>query len=115
MIFRGYQSLGGEHERIKWTPKHSSRAETRNMTVSRVSWRTVVYFAIVACATVLYFLSLFLYLPLKRDRIFRKQREEKARAPRIMQEHSVGQVFHTTGRDLYKSVYLTSDIMSQPR
>lgn len=31
-----------------------------------------------------------------------------------MQEHSVGQVFHTTGRDLYKSVYLTSDIMSQP-
>lgn len=54
MIFRGYQRLGGEHERIKWTPKHSSRVETRNMTVSRVSWRTVVYFAIVACATVLY-------------------------------------------------------------
>lgn len=78
------------------------------MTMSRVSWRTVVYFTIVAV----------------RYRASLETREnipETGRGKSTGHENnagtycSIGQVFHTTGRDLYKSVYLTNDIVSQPR
>ena len=83
--------------------------------MSRVSWRSVVYFTIVAVCCRASF-SFACPGEIFRGEIFRKTpRGKNTQAGRIMPEHSVGQVFHTAGRDLYKSVYLTSDIMSQPR